>query len=57
MTTNWLAYGEVAAGIELFSAWVEAGRAYRGLPGLTVAGQEVVWAQGGENFKDRIEVW
>lgn len=39
----------LTSAIDLFSAWVEAQMAYRGLPGLAVGvvhRQEVVWAQG-----------
>ncbi len=49
MATNVEVNDEVAGGITLFSAWVEAQMAYRGLPGLAVGvvtNQELVWAQG-----------
>jgi CubicO group peptidase (beta-lactamase class C family) len=39
----------VAAGIRLFSAWMEAQLAYRGLPGVAVGvvhDQKLVWSQG-----------
>lgn len=40
---------EIAAGIRLFSAWMDAQLAYRGLPGVAVGvvhDQQLVWAQG-----------
>lgn len=49
MKDHWLEDTAVRAGIALFSAWVEAQLAYKGLPGLAVGvvvGQKLVWAQG-----------
>lgn len=49
MKDHWLEDTAVRAAIELFSAWVEAQLAYKGLPGLAVGvvvGPELVWARG-----------
>src|SRR5262249_11442816 len=43
------AHADVAAQIDLFSAWIEAQMAYSGQPGLAIGmvyDQEVVWARG-----------
>lgn len=49
MHNHWERDTAVRAGIDLFSAWVEAQRAYKNLPGLAVGvvvNKELVWAQG-----------
>ncbi|HUM69603.1 MAG TPA: serine hydrolase [Chloroflexota bacterium] len=49
MTNHWQDNTAVRSGIDLFSAWVEAQRAYKNLPGLAVGvvvDKELVWAQG-----------
>lgn len=49
MTNQWQENTAVCSGIDLFTAWVDAQRAYKNLPGLAagvVVGQELVWAQG-----------
>ena len=49
MTNDFLDNTAVRSGIDLFSAWVEAQRAYKNLPGLAVSvvvEKELVWAQG-----------
>jgi CubicO group peptidase (beta-lactamase class C family) len=49
MTDHWQENTAARAGIDLFTAWVDAQRAYKNLPGLAagvVVGQELVWAQG-----------
>ncbi len=49
MSAESAAHPEVASGIELLSAWIEAQMAQRGEPGLSIGivhDQELVWARG-----------
>lgn len=49
MSADSAAHPEVASGIELLSAWIEAQMAQRGEPGLSIGivhDQQLVWARG-----------
>ena len=49
MTTATLEHPDVRSQIDLLAAWIEAQRAYRGWPGLSIAlvhDRQVLWAQG-----------
>jgi CubicO group peptidase (beta-lactamase class C family) len=49
MTSALQDHAEVRSAIDLFTSWIEAQMAYKGLPGLSFAvvhDQELVWARG-----------